>query len=400
MKIAFLCGCLEPGRDGVGDYTRRLAAELILQGHQATIIAINDPHFAQVVLDNNEEKRSFRSASEMECALNTLQGATWQDSNETHIEVLRLPRAMPWLERVRIAQRYVEEFAPNWMSLQYVPYSFHPKGIPFSIPGRLCEIGNGRDWHIMFHELWIGITRSSTLKHKLTGFVQRIVTRRLIARLNPKVVTTSMNLYVEMLRRIGTPSTLLPIFGCIDVSKSEDKWLHSQLMFHDIDTLTQRNDWLIAGIFGALYFSFDVTKAVEQLRSEARLQNKQLLILAAGANSDGRTWAKKLSDETSGTKVVHLGQLTPTQVSSFLSCLDIGLPAAPWQMLGKSSVAATMCDHGIELRAFGDIPLPEYEDVLGIKGSFQDLFSTAPLTARKLIDLLTQSSITVRNSGF
>lgn len=27
MTILFLCGSLEPGRDGVGDYTRRLAGD-------------------------------------------------------------------------------------------------------------------------------------------------------------------------------------------------------------------------------------------------------------------------------------------------------------------------------------------------------------------------------------
>ena len=44
MKIAFLCGSLEPGFDGVGDYVRMLASEVIVQGHQAVIVAINDTH--------------------------------------------------------------------------------------------------------------------------------------------------------------------------------------------------------------------------------------------------------------------------------------------------------------------------------------------------------------------
>lgn len=32
MRLAFICVSLEPGRDGVGDYTRSLAAECIRQG--------------------------------------------------------------------------------------------------------------------------------------------------------------------------------------------------------------------------------------------------------------------------------------------------------------------------------------------------------------------------------
>jgi hypothetical protein len=40
LNIVFLCGSLQPGRDGVGVYTRRLAGEVIRQGHQASIISL------------------------------------------------------------------------------------------------------------------------------------------------------------------------------------------------------------------------------------------------------------------------------------------------------------------------------------------------------------------------
>jgi hypothetical protein len=42
MKIIFICGSLEPGQDGVGDYVRRLAAELILKQNEVSIIALYD----------------------------------------------------------------------------------------------------------------------------------------------------------------------------------------------------------------------------------------------------------------------------------------------------------------------------------------------------------------------
>ena len=48
MKICFICGSLEPGKDGVGDYSRRLAGELIRLGHQASIISINDSFVASI----------------------------------------------------------------------------------------------------------------------------------------------------------------------------------------------------------------------------------------------------------------------------------------------------------------------------------------------------------------
>ena len=42
MNILFLTGGLEPGQDGVGDYTRLLAGVCKTSGHKVSIIAIND----------------------------------------------------------------------------------------------------------------------------------------------------------------------------------------------------------------------------------------------------------------------------------------------------------------------------------------------------------------------
>ena len=49
MKLLFLCGSFEPGQDGVGDYTRMLATELIQLGHQVSVIALNDQHINETV---------------------------------------------------------------------------------------------------------------------------------------------------------------------------------------------------------------------------------------------------------------------------------------------------------------------------------------------------------------
>ena len=42
MKLVFICGSLEPGKDGVGDYVYILARELIDLGHTCLLIALND----------------------------------------------------------------------------------------------------------------------------------------------------------------------------------------------------------------------------------------------------------------------------------------------------------------------------------------------------------------------
>lgn len=43
MRIAFSTGCLAPGRDGVGDYTRTLAGECARRGHTLALVSLGEP---------------------------------------------------------------------------------------------------------------------------------------------------------------------------------------------------------------------------------------------------------------------------------------------------------------------------------------------------------------------
>src|SRR3954463_2329541 len=139
MKIVFLCGCLEPGRDGVGDYSRRLGIELICQGHDVSLVALCDHN---VLHETNE--------------LQELKGTT--------ISVLRIPNHVQDRSRFLMAKTFIDFKNPEWISLQYVPFAFQIKGLPFDLAGKLKILGEGRKWHIMFHELWVGPEKASFLK--------------------------------------------------------------------------------------------------------------------------------------------------------------------------------------------------------------------------------------------
>ena len=130
MKTAFLCSSLERGRDGVGDYTRRLASELIRQGHPSIAISLNDTHISDPVFE-----------------LQKIEGNS--------VSVLRLPGTMPWQERASTARKWLDAFNPDWVSLQFVPFGFHPKGLPFGLSRHLKSIIGLRPLHWMFHELWV-----------------------------------------------------------------------------------------------------------------------------------------------------------------------------------------------------------------------------------------------------
>ncbi|MEO7767543.1 MAG: hypothetical protein ABIS01_08960, partial [Ferruginibacter sp.] len=188
MKIAFLCGSLEPGRDGVGDYTRRLAGELIRQGHEAGIIAINDQHF-------------------------TGEFEGFQESEGLNLPMLRLPSHWPSNQRFKRAASWINSFNPGWISLQFVPFSFNAKGLPFGMSRLLMTLGKNRNWHIMFHELWVGMHIGAPRKEICWGYVQREIILSLIRRLQPRLIHTQSSLYKTQLAKLGVKALLLPLFS-------------------------------------------------------------------------------------------------------------------------------------------------------------------------------------------
>src|SRR4030081_3934353 len=107
MKIVFICGGLEPGRDGIGDYTHQLATELIKKGHTVSAIALNDKY---VKILKKEERLT----------------------NHDFI-ALRLPSNWKSAQRYKYAKDWIDSFDPEWLSLQFGPYSFNKKGLPFNL---------------------------------------------------------------------------------------------------------------------------------------------------------------------------------------------------------------------------------------------------------------------------
>ena len=110
-RIFLLCGTLEPGKDGVGDYSRQLAAALVARGLAVRLVASHDKFAGHVV----EEQLMLEEAT---------------------IAITRIPYAEPAAERLRLLRLIIETFRPDWLSLQYVPYSFNSRG--YRSPSAAC----------------------------------------------------------------------------------------------------------------------------------------------------------------------------------------------------------------------------------------------------------------------
>ena len=195
MRILFITGCLEPGKDGVGDYTRELAAECGRRGHPAFLMSLNDPWI----------KTPVKAIPP-----------------DTDTSSLRLGPHQSWVDRVTAARAFVAEAGPDLISLQLVLYSFHPAGLSFALPQLLRAIIGPIAVEVMLHELWLGEQTGARLKTRVFGFCQRKIIEGVVKKLACRVTHTSNSAYTRLLNRRGIAAKLLPLFGSVPIVQVEN----------------------------------------------------------------------------------------------------------------------------------------------------------------------------------
>jgi hypothetical protein len=304
MKVLFICGSLESGRDGVGDYSRRLAGELIRQGHPAGIIAYNDRHIEK-------------------------QQETEQKSDGITIPVLRLPSKWGANQKRSLVKRFVKIFNPDWLSLQYVPFAFQDKGLPLGLAKQLKEIGKGRKWHIMFHELWVGMEKNTPLTVKMWGKFQKLLIRKLIKVISPALVNTQISLYQDQLQSININARILPLFGNIPVSynfspKGTDK-IHFVL-------------------FGGIHRNCYLNEFLDEIKNVST--HREVIFDFIGRNgAELQNWITCIKERRIKYRIQ--GEQSEKQISKVLSEATIGLSTTPFVMTGKSGSVAAMKEHNL-----------------------------------------------------
>ena len=333
-KILFLCGSLESGRDGVGDYTRRLAGELIRQGHAAAIISLNDKHISE-------------------------SSASYQESDNTTISVLRLSYLLHQEKRVEFATAWIANYHPDWISLQYVPFAFHSKGLPFGLANCLNKIGKGIRWHVMVHELWVGMDKEASLKFISWGWFQKQLIKSLITKLKPAVIHTQTNLYIKMLEKIGFKANHLPLFGNIPVVSNATK---NELQYSELnDTKT-----LSFVVFGNLHHS----APIDLFANEARLYKiasgiNVVLKMIGRCGAEQPNWEKTWREADLTIEV--LGEQPEEVISEVLSTASFGISTTPASLIEKSGTVAAMREHELTVlcisrswhpRGFEELQLP------------------------------------------
>lgn len=340
MKILFLFGSAEPGKDGVGDYTRRLCGELLRKGHQVEMLSLFDKHAGNRITEN-------------------------QEIDDVQVLTHRIPLTTEYKQRLAWTKEILNTLQPDWISLQYVPYSFDVKGLPFWFPKFLKELKGSHKWHIMFHELWIGISVISPFKHKLTGFFQRYIAKQIVNTTAASSITTSNILYQLVLKKGAINADILTLFSnipkaAVDLEFKKDLYENFKISESKID------DYLFAGVFGSIYPEANIEKVLNELLLRTKASNQEIVFVSFGRVDDrGKKEIERLTSHFAGKiKFISCGELSQERVSTLLQLLDIGISCTPSQHIGKSGVFAAMKFHGLEVLMSSGEEIPEYEEQL------------------------------------
>lgn len=313
QRLLFLCGSLVPGEDGVGDYTRKLAAELIASGITVRLVATHDKGVQTAVEENQ------------------VQGGTG-------VRVLRIPYGAAPADRVQRLQALLDAFDPDWLSLQYVPYSFSPQGVPFALIRQLRRLRHRGGWHVMFHELWIKQRGILTPKDTAVSTLQRLVVLALGRSLQPRVVHTHIPFYQTRLRRLGITARPLPLFANIaprDAAPPHGSGEAFRLGFFS-QFIPERVIPFIRELAGWL--------------RETDGRRLEIHLLGGGAAKVADT-RRVLTAQLPDATVIATGFLPADALSRELSNLDLGITPVDHHLIGKSGTVAAFLNHGIPVAA-------------------------------------------------
>ena len=325
MRVAFLTSCLEPGKDGVGDYARGLAAACVQSGCACTLVALNDSRVDRLVTEVQVDRG---------VPLNTL----------------RFPASSRWSERLPVAQDWLHQHGADWLSLQFVPYGFHPKGVVVGLGSKLAGLGERRRWHVMFHELWLGTHEGSPVR-RVIGWAQRRAIMSLIDSLAPAMLHTSNSAYRALLASAGARAAVLPLCGNIAVSEEADAgWFARELDRLGVprEVTTSLADCWWFGLFGSVHPEWSPEPLFGYLQDAAERAGRRLGMASIGRLGRGESlWRTIQARYADRFLFATFGERSATEVSAFLRGIDFGIATTPWEVIGKSGATAAMLDHGL-----------------------------------------------------
>ena len=238
---------------------------------------------------------------------------------------------MSWPDRITTARAFLAQNDPGIVSVQFVPYSFHPAGLNFALPKILRATIGQKPVQIMFHEIWIGSHKGASVQAKLLGFSQRMIIRRVVKALACRIVHASNSVYIQLLARHGINAKPLSLFGSVPVVPRDN-------------LPCSGDDILRLGIFGSIHPEWSPDEMLGQLgKLGKRIQLSHIGRIGSGES----VWSHLAERYGFKIELRRLGERSPQEISQFFSSLDFGVATTPLSLIGKSASVAAMLDHGL-----------------------------------------------------
>ena len=324
MRILFFTNRIEPGTSGVGDYARLLAAACQRRGHSCGVVAISDAWATETEHTVSPEGVSY----------------------------FRFKNAFVNKEAFAVLKRKMREFKADWLSLQFVPYSFHRKGFIYQLPKVLNALRSKERLHIMFHEIWTNGHIETSIKGRLIGQLQKQLLCRMLKKWKPNCVHTHAQPYLEKLKALGLKPKKLPLFGNIPpVAKVSREGLCPLLSREGVFLSEEdRKAYWFFGIFGTLPAIWPPEPLFSLLEEAAKREQKKIMLFSLGGigNEGDRLWRKMAYHYQKKMTFYRVTEpLTPENLSMALQSLDYGIATTPWSLIEKSASCATLLEHGL-----------------------------------------------------
>jgi len=307
----FIVGSLVEKKNGVADYVLNLSNALEKLGHQVAIISINDTkHITNNII------------------------------HESHTKV-RISNNLPLKNKLNIINQIAEQFNPDWISLQFVSFAYHKKGLPLNLIYLLNGIKQYK-LHVMFHELWIDYKSSISFKNKILGILQEFCVKIILNKLKPQLITTSINTYLTKLQK--NKAQLLPLFGNIKALKNKDKF-----------TLKNEINVVFFGSFSPNQHEFFIQ--LNWIKEYSKLRNLPVKFNVIGNNGIHIEAAFSSIKNVLGQYALnYIGEKNENEISDFFLNADIGVSRANYEYFGKSGSTLAMLEHGLPVLLRGEQP--------------------------------------------
>jgi hypothetical protein len=320
MSLVLLCGSLEPGADGVGDYSRQLAVAFTRLGVETQLLALHDPHVSSPQL------------ARQSCA-----GAS--------LATYRLPSALPWPQRARLVEEQLQAWRCSAISLQFVPYAYSRQGLPLGLLALLRRLTRHLDLqvHLMVHEIWIGIRMGSDPRSRLIGHLQRRLLQAIHATTRPVLVHVTNATYACCLRRAGIQASRLNLFTNLDPSDDP-----TPSPTEPGQPPSDQPHTYSACIFGRIPPQWDPDPALQVLVAEAARHQLAPRLLLLGRHWASSAWFAALRQRWPQVQIVEHGvEASPARLCRQIRGCNLGLATVPWALVEKSSAVATFVSLGV-----------------------------------------------------